>query len=160
MEGPGENHQPVASHWQTLSHNVVQIALSEIQTCNISGDGHWLHIGSCKSHYHTITPPPLLIIQFPTAMQILSLLLVLIKTWLAWNQDYLGTVAIIRIRIILMRVRQKSLVTKFCGRKRDNTKWKLFSERQAKFLWLITRDQEMLVSSINFSSRSARKEQK
>ena len=21
--GPGKNHQPVASHWQTLSHNVV-----------------------------------------------------------------------------------------------------------------------------------------
>jgi hypothetical protein len=21
--GPGENHQPVASHWQTLSQNVV-----------------------------------------------------------------------------------------------------------------------------------------
>jgi hypothetical protein len=21
--GPGENHRPVASHWQTLSHNVV-----------------------------------------------------------------------------------------------------------------------------------------
>jgi len=21
--GPGENHTPVASHWQTLSHNVV-----------------------------------------------------------------------------------------------------------------------------------------
>jgi hypothetical protein len=22
--GPGENHRPVASHWQILSHNVVQ----------------------------------------------------------------------------------------------------------------------------------------
>jgi hypothetical protein len=22
-EGPGENHWPVASHWQTLSHNVL-----------------------------------------------------------------------------------------------------------------------------------------
>ena len=22
---PGENHRPVASHWQTLSHNVVSI---------------------------------------------------------------------------------------------------------------------------------------
>jgi len=22
-EEPGENHRPVASHWQTLSHNVV-----------------------------------------------------------------------------------------------------------------------------------------
>jgi hypothetical protein len=30
--GPGENHQPVASHWQTLSHNVVHLALIEIRT--------------------------------------------------------------------------------------------------------------------------------
>jgi hypothetical protein len=29
---PGENHQPAASHWQTLSHNVVHLALIEIQT--------------------------------------------------------------------------------------------------------------------------------
>jgi len=27
-EGPGENQQPVASHWQTLSHNVVHLVLS------------------------------------------------------------------------------------------------------------------------------------
>ena len=38
--GPGENHRPVASHWQTLSHNVVQLALIEIRTQNISGDRH------------------------------------------------------------------------------------------------------------------------
>jgi hypothetical protein len=30
--GPKENHWPVASHWQTLSHNVVHLALIEIQT--------------------------------------------------------------------------------------------------------------------------------
>ena len=38
--GPGENHRPVASHWQTLSHNVVHLALIEIRTRNISGDRH------------------------------------------------------------------------------------------------------------------------
>ena len=31
-EGPGGNHRPVASHWQTLSHNGVHLALIEIQT--------------------------------------------------------------------------------------------------------------------------------
>ena len=35
--GPGENHRPVASHCQTLSHSVVQLALIAIRTHNISG---------------------------------------------------------------------------------------------------------------------------
>ena len=48
---PGKNHRPVASHWQTLSHNVVHLALIEIRTHNISIDC----IGSCKSNYHKMT---------------------------------------------------------------------------------------------------------
>ena len=39
---PGENHRPVASHLQTLSHNVVHLALVEFRTHNTSGDSHWL----------------------------------------------------------------------------------------------------------------------
>ena len=47
---PGENNRPVASHWQTLSHNLVSCttltALMVIGTdCTCS----------CKSNYHAIT---------------------------------------------------------------------------------------------------------
>jgi len=37
---PEENHRPAASYCQTLSHNVVHLALIEIRTHNISGDRH------------------------------------------------------------------------------------------------------------------------
>jgi hypothetical protein len=42
----GKNHRPVASHWQTLSHNQIVVlntplAMSGIQSHNISGDSHW-----------------------------------------------------------------------------------------------------------------------
>jgi hypothetical protein len=52
--GPGDYHRPVASHWQTLSHNVVHLVLIEIRTRTISGDSHSSVviatdcIGSCK----------------------------------------------------------------------------------------------------------------
>jgi hypothetical protein len=39
---PGENHRSVSSHWQTLSHDVVHLAMIEIRTHNISGDMHSL----------------------------------------------------------------------------------------------------------------------
>ena len=50
---PGENHRPVASHWQTLSHTVVHLALRfELTTSVVICTDC---IGSCKSNYHTIT---------------------------------------------------------------------------------------------------------
>jgi hypothetical protein len=53
---PGENHQPVASHWQTLIHKMlyrVHLAWArfELTTVVIASDC----IGSYKSNYHTIT---------------------------------------------------------------------------------------------------------
>ena len=52
---PRENHRPVASHWQTLSHNVVSSAprLSGIRIHKVVIGSNC--IGSNKSNYHTIT---------------------------------------------------------------------------------------------------------
>ena len=50
--GPGENHRPVANHWQTLSHNVVPLSRFELTISVMIGSDC---IGSCKSNYHTIT---------------------------------------------------------------------------------------------------------
>jgi hypothetical protein len=52
---PGENHQPVESHWQTLSHNVVSSTpCHELITLVVIGTDC---TGSCKSNYHMITAP-------------------------------------------------------------------------------------------------------
>ena len=48
---PGENRRPVASHWPTLSHNVVHFVLIEIRTSVVLATDC---IGSCKSNYHMI----------------------------------------------------------------------------------------------------------
>ena len=42
--GTGENHRPVASHWQTLSHNVVRFALIKIRTHNIKSNNFLIRI--------------------------------------------------------------------------------------------------------------------
>ena len=65
--GPGENHWPVASHWQTWSHNVVHLVLIrfELTTSVMIGTDC---IGSCKSNYHAImaTTAPCLGLDQPT----------------------------------------------------------------------------------------------
>ena len=53
----GENHQPVASHLQTLSHNVVSSTPRhqwgfELTALVVIGTDC---TGNCKSNYHTIT---------------------------------------------------------------------------------------------------------
>ena len=49
----GENHQPVASHWQTLSHKVYLAWTGfELTTSVVIGTDC---TGSCKSNYYTIT---------------------------------------------------------------------------------------------------------
>ena len=44
VEETGENNRPVASHWQTLSNNVLSSTphLRGVWT-HVSGDRHWLH---------------------------------------------------------------------------------------------------------------------
>ena len=53
VEETGENHRPVASNWQTLSHNVVHLARPRfvLTTSVVIGTDC---ICSCKSNYHTI----------------------------------------------------------------------------------------------------------
>jgi len=55
--GDGENHRPVASHLQTLSHNVVSSTPRDkrgfkLRTLVMIDTDC---TGSCKSNYHTIT---------------------------------------------------------------------------------------------------------
>jgi hypothetical protein len=47
---PEENHQPVASHWQTLSHNVVSSTPRHEWDCTATG--------SCKKNPTTIPSRP------------------------------------------------------------------------------------------------------
>ena len=45
--GPGENHRPVAGHWQALSHNIVLLAWAGVEptTSVVIGTDY---ISSCK----------------------------------------------------------------------------------------------------------------
>ena len=93
--GPGENHRPVASHWQTLSHNPIMLYSSpwagvEPTTSMVIGTDC---IGSCKSNYHTImatTAPQMLVgktMWFKTKQMctmFLSLISTFIFHWYIW----------------------------------------------------------------------------
>ena len=77
--GSGENHRPVASHWQILSHNVVHIALIEIRTHNIQlpyDHGHDGPTGQIWNRYH------------PSLLSIISNSLNIILVQLIFNNRY------------------------------------------------------------------------
>ena len=40
---PGQNHRPVASHWQTLTLYWAHLSMSGIRAHNFRGNMHWLH---------------------------------------------------------------------------------------------------------------------
>jgi hypothetical protein len=52
---PWENYRPVASHLQTLSHNLVLSAPRHERNSRTSVVIHTDCIGSCESNYHAIT---------------------------------------------------------------------------------------------------------
>ena len=53
VEETGENHWPVASHWQILSHNVVSSTPRHEQdsSSKVNSDRHWLHRCKKKNHF-------------------------------------------------------------------------------------------------------------
>ena len=88
--GLRENHRPVASHWQTLSHNVVHLTLIEIRTHNISDDVMGTDcIGSFKSNYHTITATtdPLGDIHLLTAKRYVLCIILIHFVTVVWSVD-------------------------------------------------------------------------
>jgi hypothetical protein len=57
----GENHRPVASHWQTLSHNVVSGTPRHergSKSQRVSGDRHWTHKTSLTPHHFIVAHVP------------------------------------------------------------------------------------------------------
>jgi hypothetical protein len=52
VEKPEKTTKPVASHWQTLSYNVVLRMGFKLTTLVVIGTDY---TGSCNSNYHTIT---------------------------------------------------------------------------------------------------------
>jgi hypothetical protein len=78
---PGENHRPVANHWQTLSHKCcIEHTLPwtgfELKTVVIGTDC----TGSCKSNYHTSTTTPTVQTESLNKAQKQS------KTFQVWNK--------------------------------------------------------------------------
>jgi hypothetical protein len=84
--GPGENHRPATR--QTLSHNVVHLALSGSRT-HIGGDGTDC-IGNSKSNYHMIMATTAPLNHLMLNNYITSVFHWNVTIWLVmkWSHDY------------------------------------------------------------------------
>jgi hypothetical protein len=105
--GPGENHRPAGSHWQTVSHNVVHLALIEIRTHNISSDRNWL-----RRYYHTTTAYSRLNIYITALTKVFILRLTsCVKIFLQLSNAWPGVHPLLLYTMILASI-CSSLITK------------------------------------------------
>jgi hypothetical protein len=129
LKETGESQRPAASHWQTLSHNVVSSTprLIKIRTHNVSGDRHWF-IGSCKSNYHTITTTTVpclkedicyIINSIEDFLKRKSMIAALSRFWRStvWNNGFLAF-HVICVRISIIRTNNFISGSRICVAKK------------------------------------------
>ena len=89
VEETGENHQPVESQWQTLSHNVVSSTPSwpwfEHTTLVVIGTDC---TGSCKSNYHMINDHDVPLPELDTTVSVSLSIDIFSQKWLDGIQKF------------------------------------------------------------------------
>ena len=88
---PGENHRPVASRWQTFSHNVESstLRLCGIQTLNVSYKFNYHTITTTTAPYKLLKYILIFVVLFKNWMQFFDVLLVC----KSFNQKYIYKVS-------------------------------------------------------------------